>query len=216
MPFTAPQFISSRGEASPSIDLGLVDYDFAHQLQLRKHAAITLNNASELIIFTEHFPVYTCGRGMPANEKPFGRDIPIVSVERGGGLTYHGPGQIIGYPILDLARRRLSIPQYLRGLEEVLIAALKTFGVIAHYKPEHRAGLWVGTKKIASIGIAVKRWVTFHGFAINVDCDLEPFRKVEPCGLPGSSVSSLKELGFSVGKKELTQIVKEKILKHFF
>ena len=198
------------------IDLGLQPYDLVHALQLKAHAAVALKEGPETVIFTEHEPVYTCGRTTKQHERPVRSAIPTIDIERGGGLTYHGPGQIVGYPILNLAARRLSIPQYLRTLEKSLMEVLTEIGVEAHYKEEYRAGLWVGEKKIVSIGIAVRRWVTFHGFAFNVDCDLTPFYNVSPCGLTGDRITSLKELGITVDKLELTKNIQRKLLKAFF
>lgn len=199
----------------PVIDLGMTDYQEALARQRQYHLSVSLENSSESIIITEHFPVYTCGRAQPSTAKSlFG--IPLVNIERGGELTYHGPGQIVGYPILNLAKRRLSIPQYLRRLETTLIEALLEVGLQAEYRPEHRAGLWVADKKIVSIGIAVRRWVTFHGFALNVDCDLEPFRRIKPCGLPGERITSLKALGCEVSKDAVKRLVIKKLTDAFF
>ncbi|OGQ04240.1 MAG: lipoyl(octanoyl) transferase [Deltaproteobacteria bacterium RIFCSPLOWO2_01_44_7] len=200
----------------PIVNLGLTDYQETHKLQLELHSSITLNNSREVIIITEHYPVYTCGRTTKPHDRPLKSPIPMVDVERGGELTYHGPGQIVGYPILNLSKRRLSIPQYLRTLENALAKALLAFDIESHYREEHRAGLWVGHQKIVSIGIAVRRWVTFHGFAINVDCDLEPFKNARPCGLSGNSVTSLKELGYNVPKGHLREAVKQELLRAFF
>ena len=198
------------------LDLGLTDYRDIHKLQLKIHSSITLNNYNEVIIINEHYPVYTCGRTTKNHDRPLGTPIPIVDVERGGELTYHGPGQIVGYPILNLAKRRLSIPQYLRRLEQALIEALQEGGIQARYREECRAGVWVGDKKIASIGIAVRRWVTFHGFALNVDCDLEPFKMAKPCGMSGNQMTSLKELGYNLPKETVREWVKEKLMRTFF
>lgn len=200
----------------PILDLGLTDYRDTHKLQLKLHSSVTLNNINEIIIITEHFPIYTCGRTTKPHDRPFGVTIPIVDVERGGELTFHGPGQIVGYPILDLAKRRLSIPQYLRRLEQALIEALRAGGVEARYREECRAGVWVGDKKIASIGIAVRRWVTFHGFALNVDLDLGPFKIAKPCGMSGDQVTSLKELGYNLPKETVREWIQSELIRAFF
>lgn len=198
-------------------DLGLTDYTVAHQKQLEIHSSVTLENSNETIIITEHYPVYTAGRTTKDFYRPEkGSLIPVIDIERGGELTYHGPGQIVGYPILNLAKRRISIPQYLRKLENTLAEALQKWGITAKYNEEHRAGLWVGDKKIVSIGIAVRRWVTFHGFALNVDCDLGPFRAIQPCGLRGDQITSLKELGCSVPKERVKEWVIKKLIQNFF
>lgn len=198
------------------LDLGLTDYRETHRLQLDLHSSVSLKNREELIIITEYFPVYTCGRRTPPEERPPEGRIPVIDIERGGALTYHGPGQIVGYPILDLNRRKMSIPQYLRKLEGALIAVLKTYGVEGKYRQECSAGVWVGDKKLVSIGIAVRRWVTFHGFALNVDCDLIPFRQSRPCGMTGIRMTSLKELGYDVDKQKLKAHIKEALRAVFF
>lgn len=206
----------AEGKVVPIIDLGRTDYADCYQYQLRCHSNVALRGGKEKIIITEHNPVYTCGRTTKQKDRPFGSKIPVFDIERGGELTYHGPGQIVGYPILDLASRRLSIPQYLRRLENGLVEVLREFGVEAKYLEKYRAGLWVGEKKIVSIGIAVRRWVTFHGFALNVDCDLEPFHRTQPCGLSGERMTSLAALGFTVEVNDLKECVKKMLLRMFF
>ncbi|OGQ47647.1 MAG: lipoyl(octanoyl) transferase [Deltaproteobacteria bacterium RIFCSPLOWO2_02_FULL_46_8] len=198
------------------VDLGITDYEVVHQQQLQLASDIALKKSDELILITEHFPVYTCGRRTRPEDRPVGNDIPVVDIERGGELTYHGPGQIVGYPILDLNRRKMSIPQYLRKLEEMLIAILKTYGIEGRYRQEYCAGVWSGDKKLVSIGIAVRRWVTFHGFALNVDCDLTPFRQARPCGMSGNQMTSLKELGCNISKEELKKKIETKLAQTFF
>lgn len=198
------------------VDLGLSDYEKAHQKQLEIHSSVTLGKLDEVIIITEHYPVYTCGRTTKPTDRPNQDLVPLIDVERGGELTYHGPGQIVGYPILNLAKRRMSIPQYLRKLELALIEALQEIGIQAKYREEYRAGLWVSEQKLLSIGIAVRRWVTFHGFALNVDCDLEPFRLIKPCGLCGDQITSLKKLGCCVPKERVKECVVKKLIQNFF
>jgi len=118
----------------------------------------------------------------------------VFEVERGGDVTYHGPGQLVGYPIFDLGGHRQDLHWYLRQLEEVLIAALREFGVVAERNPGY-TGVWTSGRKIASIGVHVKQWVTWHGFALNVTTELSPFDLIIPCGIPGVIMTSLaKEL----------------------
>lgn len=204
-------FVAGAPRNDNIMDLGLADYETVRQLQLNY-----VQCQSEIILLTEHFPVYTCGRATKPHERPVANDIPVVDIERGGGLTWHGPGQIVGYPILNLNRRRLSIPQYLRRLENALIGALAEEGIEARYRPECLAGVWIGEKKVASIGIAVRHWVTFHGFALNVDCDLAPFKQTMPCGMPGDKVTSLRDAGFNVAKEKLRGRIAENLLQVFF
>lgn len=197
------------------VNLGLMDYTAAHRLQWQSLEQV-LNGGSEVILLTEHPPVYTCGRKTAGKDRPYGTKTPVIDVERGGKLTWHGPGQIVGYPILNLQKRRLSVPQYLRRLENGLIEVLSEFGVQAGIKKEHLAGLWVGEKKICSIGIAIKRWVAYHGFALNVDCDLTGFLLARPCGLEGNQITSLAALGFSIPKKSLLEAITSKLEEEFF
>lgn len=197
------------------LDLGRTEYEYAWKKQLQIHSSIALGNARESIIITEHFSVYTCGRAKAYPDKNLFA-IPVFNIERGGDMTYHGPGQIVGYPILNLVQRKLSIPQYLRRLERTLIEALQEFGIDAEYREKYLAGLWVGDKKLVSIGIAVRRGVTFHGFALNVDCDLAPFRAIQPCGLPGACITSLQALGCPVDRERVQKIVTEKLRQTFF
>lgn len=206
------QHFFARGKC---VDLGLMDYTAAHRLQLESLEQV-LRGAEEIILMTEHPPVYTCGRKTAEKDKPHWTKTPVIDVERGGELTWHGPGQIVGYPILNLQKRRLSVPQYLRCIENGLIEVLREFGVEADTKKEHLAGLWVGEKKICSIGIAVKRWVTYHGFALNVDCDLTGFSLARPCGLEGNRITSLSALGFSIPKKKLLKAITAKLEEEFF
>jgi lipoate-protein ligase B len=123
------------------------------------------------------------------------RGIEVIPVERGGDVTYHGPGQIVGYPIVDLAGLPggRDLHRYLRDLEEALIRTLATYGLIAERRPPY-TGVWVGDRKVAAIGVAVRRWVTFHGFALNVDPDLSHFDLIHPCGIRHLGVASMASL----------------------
>jgi len=130
------------------------------------------------------------------------RGIPVVECERGGEVTYHGPGQLVGYPIIDLKVRDKDLHSYLRNLEETIIIALDKVGLTAQRRPG-LTGVWVDGAKIASIGVAVRRWVTFHGFALNVTCDLEPFRWIVPCGLRGVKMTSVEQVRPDVANMRL-------------
>lgn len=197
------------------VDLGVAEYAEVHRLQLERQAMVVAGG-EEKIFLVEHPPVYTCGRKTAEQDKPYWTGIAVIDVERGGELTYHGPGQIIGYPIINLQKRRLSVPRYLRSLENLLIEILTEFGVEAHYKEEHLAGLWVGEQKICSIGISLRHWVTCHGFALNVDCDLRPFLQTRPCGLDGNRIISLAALGFVISQKGLKEKITNKLEEVFF
>ena len=152
--------------------------------------------ADDLLLLVEHEPVVTLGRGTRATSLPVpaaglaARGFEVFDVERGGDVTLHAPGQLVGYPILDLTGWRRDLHWYLRQLEEVLIRGLETVGVTAGRDPG-RTGVWTGGRKIASIGIHVKQWVTFHGFALNVTTDLSHFDLIVPCGLTGVTMTSV-------------------------
>jgi lipoate-protein ligase B len=164
----------------------------------------------DLLLLLEHPPVVTLGRGeimahlRSSPEELAARGIELVATSRGGSATYHGPGQLIGYPLIDLNRSGRDLHAYLRRLEEVLIRTLAEFGLRGQ-RCATRTGVWIGPRKIASIGVAVRRWVTWHGFALNVDADLDGFAAIVPCGLSGVQMTSLAgELGRAVPPAELT------------
>jgi lipoate-protein ligase B len=152
--------------------------------------------STDLLLLVELDPVVTLGRGTRAASLPLTpaqlaeRGLPVVEVERGGDVTYHGPGQLVGYPLLNLAEHRPDLHWYLRQLEAVLIASLAELGVPAT-REAGLTGVWTGGRKIASIGIHVKQWVTFHGFALNVSTDLAAFDLMVPCGIQGVTMTSL-------------------------
>ena len=175
-------------------DLGRRDYlnvlDIQHNLvDLRSRDAIP-----DSLVLVEHDSVFTVGKSIGREELPNNiNGIPVIQIERGGQWTYHGPGQLVGYPILNLESRNRDIHGFIRNLEEILILALKEFEISAERKPL-QAGVWVKEKKIASIGAAIRRWLTFHGFALNVNVDLGYFSMITPCGLPSSTMTSMKFL----------------------
>jgi lipoate-protein ligase B len=158
----------------------------------------------DTLILVEHPPVVTVGvEGDDGSAVTAG--LPTVNVERGGRATYHGPGQLVGYPIVDLEPRGRDVRQFVHDVEEVVVRSLVPFGVVAGHV-HGRRGVWVaGDRKIASIGIAVDHWVTFHGFALNVDPDLEAFDRFHPCGFSGSVMTSLsREVGRPVPIAKVT------------
>ena len=148
--------------------------------------------APDTLLLLEHEPIYTIGRTPDRSSlrDPAALPHPLVVTGRGGQATFHGPGQLIGYPILDLKPRGQDLHRYLRGLEEMLIDVCARCGVVAERR-EGLTGVWVGEKKIASIGIGVRRWVSMHGFALNVCGDLAPYRAITPCGIEGIEMTSL-------------------------
>jgi lipoate-protein ligase B len=185
--------------------LGVVDYREALELQERLRTARQDDEVPDLLLTLEHPPVYTRGRRSEPGELPMGDDwylqrgIEVVVTDRGGKVTYHGPGQLVGYPIVHVD----DVVAYVRKLEGALVAALGEEGVAARARPHdgHRfTGVWVGERKIASIGVHLSRGVSTHGFAVNVENDLEPFSWIVPCGLDGVQMTSLvAETGLASG-----------------
>ena len=182
-------------------DLGRIPYREALELQRHAVSALVSGASADAIYFAEHEPVLTVGRAGRASSLRANpallrsRGVEIIPVERGGDITYHGPGQIVAYPILALdglpAGRDLH--RYLRDLEEVLIGTLDGYGIRAGRRPPH-TGVWVEDRKVAAIGVAVRRWVTLHGFALNVDPDLSHFDWIHPCGIRDLGVTSMRVL----------------------
>jgi len=171
--------------------LGRVPYDAALAMQeslvQRKAEDLT---ASDHLLLLEHEPVYTTGRTIAPGELgevPY----PVLQTNRGGEATYHGPGQLVGYPVLDLRRRGQDLHRYLRVLEQGIIELSARVGVTACVR-EGLTGVWVGERKLASIGVGVRRWITMHGFALNVCGPLDGFNHITPCGLEGVKMSSLE------------------------
>ncbi len=180
------------------IDLGLTPYEDALTLQRRLAALRVEGRVGDILLLLQHPPVITLGRGgqkshlLVPESSLAARGIRFVEAERGGDMTYHGPGQLVGYPILDLAEHGRDLHRYLRRLEGVLIDTLSAFGIAAD-RWAGRTGVWVAGKKIAAIGIHLSRWVTRHGFALNVDMDLAPFELIVPCGIQGARATSMAE-----------------------
>ncbi|MEE8198642.1 MAG: lipoyl(octanoyl) transferase LipB [Thermoplasmata archaeon] len=191
------------------LDLGTRDYGETWELQKRLVAQRLEGQALDTLLLVEHPAVYTVGR-RGGSEGIENSPLPVYEVERGGEATYHGPGQLVGYPIMALPKGKLGIKAFIEALEEVLIRTVGDAGI-----PGERgihAGLWVGPKKLASIGVAVKHHVTYHGFALNVNIDLEPFLRISPCGLDGSTLTSMSKV---LGRNVDMEAVKPSLLLHF-
>jgi len=170
-------------------DLGRRPYAEVLELQRElRRRRIEGELGEDVLLLVEHPPVITLGRGTRASSLPIDpeelerRGVEVFEVERGGDVTFHGPGQLVGYPILDLREHRQDLHWYLRRLEDVLIQALGQLGIEGNRNPG-LTGVWTAGRKIASIGIHVKQWVTLHGFALNVTTDLDPFDLIVPCGI---------------------------------
>jgi lipoyl(octanoyl) transferase len=171
-----------------------------------------LTRGEESVILLEHEPVYTIGRLLDKSSLRAVDHLPypVFETNRGGQATYHGPGQLVGYPILDLRARGRDLHGYLRKLEDLLIDLLEEFGIPGS-KIEGKTGVWVQDRKIASIGVGVRRWVTMHGFALNVASDLSGFLSIVPCGISGVQMTSIsKESGAEIS----LETVREKLFPH--
>jgi lipoate-protein ligase B len=194
------------------VDLGQLGYLESLDLQRRlRMARIDGTESNDILLLVQHEPTYTLGRSTKESSLPIDREqlrlrgATVVEVERGGDVTWHGPGQLVGYPIINLSEHREDLHWYLRTLERALISALVELGVSGNVEAG-KTGVWVEDRKIASIGIHVKQWVTLHGFALNVAPDLSWFDSIVPCGLPGVTMTSLRaELGNESGDGELWQ-----------
>jgi len=193
------------GEQLAIVDLGTVAYQRAHALQQALVAARLHEQVSDVLLVLEHPHVYTLGRG--ADEKFIlapRAQVPVIRVSRGGQVTYHGPGQLVAYPILKLEGPAQDVGRYLRQLEQVMIAALARHGVCAQRR-DRLTGVWIGARKIASIGVGIRRWVTYHGLALNLSTDLSYFDSIVPCGIEGCQMTSLARLGREdIGRAEFT------------
>jgi len=193
------------------IDLGLVDYGKAWELQRQLWSRRMEGELPDLLLLLEHPHVITLGRRgnrsylIASSEELEKMKVPIFHVERGGDVTYHGPGQMVGYPILNLKEYGYRLIRYVDQVEEVILRVLKDSGIEGKRDASNR-GIWVGREKIASIGVAIKRWVSFHGFALNYDTDLKYFDLIHPCGLQGVKMTSMgKVLGTKISRNDVIE-----------
>jgi lipoyl(octanoyl) transferase len=201
-------------------NLGTLAFDAALERQSLAVQKIARGLQEETVWFLEHPSVFTMGRrgsdGNLLTDEDFdGKPLKIVRINRGGDITYHGPGQLVGYPHLDLRTRGRDLFRYLRGLEECLIQAADFLGVEAFQRPG-LTGVWTNQGKLASIGVGVRQWITMHGFALNVNTDLRYFRLINPCGMPECPVTSLQNcLGGPVEMDQVREAVEVEFRKVF-
>jgi lipoyl(octanoyl) transferase len=197
--------------------LGRVEYAQALRLQTEKVAQRKAGAIPDTLLLLEHPHVYTLGRNAKRENLLVGaewlaeRGAQIFETDRGGDVTYHGPGQLVGYPVLDLGGHRRDLSWYMRALEEVFIRVARDFGIDAGRCPGAR-GVWVGNDKLVAMGVHVSRWVTSHGFAFNVNTDLRYFDWIVPCGLRHKGVTSLKKV---LGRTVEMELVLERVVERF-
>lgn len=195
--------------------LGRTRYADAWKLQQQVFELRHLGLIGDMLLLNEHEHVYTIGKGgnddhlLASDEELKSGGVDVFHIDRGGDITYHGPGQLVGYPILDLNTYGTDIHRYLRNLEEVLIRALKDFGIEGN-REEGMTGVWVKAEKIAAFGVKVSRWITMHGFALNVNADLSKFGRIIPCGIFHKGVTSMERLlGDAVSMEDVARSVCE-------
>ena len=197
-------------------NIGLVDYAETSQLQEKLMQLRLEGKIPDVILFLQHPPVLTIGASGGDENIIVSRDVlaqgmSIVRTDRGGNITYHGPGQLVGYLIFDLKTRGSDLHQYMRNLEEVIIRTLSDFTIAGNRDPKY-PGVWVGQEKICAVGARVRHWVTKHGFALNINNDLEAFSYINPCGITNRGVTSMNRL---LGYKLKIEEVISSMIRHF-
>lgn len=198
-------------------DLGMIDYKHAWDLQKEIFDLRLGNKINDTFFLLEHPHTYTLGK-VTEKENLVSSDaqlrklgVAVYEIDRGGDITYHGPGQIVGYPIIKLSDWKEDTHQYLRGLEEMIIQTCEEYGLKTERNPKY-TGVWINDRKIAAIGIKVSRWITMHGFAFNINTDLSYFSGIIPCGIKDKDVTSLQR---ELGRKIEIAEVKKKLIKNF-
>ena len=199
------------------LDLGLSPFKEVWDLQKELVKKRQYGQIKDTLILAEHEPVYTLGKNANENHilQNSPRDVKTYQIERGGDVTFHGPGQLVGYPIMDLHNYNKSISCYMRSLEQLIIDTLAEFRVTAERK-DGLTGVWVGDEKIAALGVRVTRWITMHGFALNVSPDLTYYSGIIPCGIFEYGVTSMaKQLTIEVAVDSVKQVLIEKFMNQF-
>ena len=198
-------------------NIGQKSYKAVWDLQKEMQQQRINGNIEDTLILVEHDPVYTLGKNANEDHLLQSRDesIDVFNIERGGDITFHGPGQLVVYPILDLSNYKKSVSWYMRTLEQVLIDTLIEFKIIAQ-RNEGLTGVWVGDEKIAALGVRISRWVTMHGFSLNVNPDLSFYDGIIPCGIFDHGVTSMEQLlGETQNNDNVKNMVIEKFNKYF-
>ena len=198
-------------------NIGRKSYKAVWDLQKEMQQQRINGNIEDTLILVEHDPVYTLGKNANEDHLLQSRDesVDVFNIERGGDITFHGPGQLVGYPILDLSNYKKSVSWYMRTLEQVLIDTLIEFKIIAQ-RNDGLTGVWVGDEKIAALGVRISRWVTMHGFALNVNPDLSFYDGIIPCGIFDHGVTSMEQLlGETQNNDNVKNMVIEKFNKYF-
>ncbi|MBI2427442.1 MAG: lipoyl(octanoyl) transferase LipB [Ignavibacteriales bacterium] len=199
------------------VNLGKTKYADAWELQKQIFTARLEQRIGDVLLLTEHDHVYTLGKAANDNhllakdEELSKKGVDVFWIDRGGDITYHGPGQIVGYPIIDLNKQYNDIHRYLRDIEEVIIRSLSEYGIVSGREPEF-TGVWVKEEKIAAIGVKVSKWITMHGFALNVNTDISFYNRIIPCGIFHKGITTLQNL---LGKEIVLEDVHQKLVNHF-
>ena len=196
------------------LDLGKSHYNDAWELQKRLQSQRISGQIDDQLLLVEHFPVYTLGKNTPREHllTKESDNISIIQTDRGGDITFHGPGQLVGYPILDLNQYKRSISWYMRELEQLIIDVLKEYDINAGRK-KGLTGVWVKGKKIAALGVRISKWVTMHGFSLNINPDLKYYQGIIPCGITEYGVTSMADL-LNDDVPNMSEI-KDTLVKHF-
>ena len=196
------------------LDLGKSHYNDAWKLQKRLQSQRISGQIDDQLLLVEHFPVYTLGKNTPREHllTKESDNISIIQTDRGGDITFHGPGQLVGYPILDLNQYKRSITWYMRELEQLIIDVLKEYDINAERK-KGLTGVWVKGKKIAALGVRISKWVTMHGFSLNINPDLKYYQGIIPCGIKDYGVTSMADL-LENDVPDMSEI-KDTLVQHF-
>ena len=195
------------------LDLGQKPFKDVWSLQKKMQLQRINNDIGDVLILVEHDPVYTLGKNANPDHLLQSRDrsIDVFNIERGGDITFHGPGQLVGYPILDLTNYKKSVSWYMRSLEQLTIDVLNEFEISAN-RVEGLTGVWVGDEKIAAQGVRLTKWITMHGFSININTDLSFYDGIIPCGIFNHGVTSMKEI---LNRTQKMEMVKSLVIDKF-